>query len=128
MLEIHQLNDLSKYSSVLETLPQNNVYEAVEAYDTGGNVTGYAIYSYTDESVCIYCCEYNNNDILLCDGILRTVLFKACLKGIDRGICYAETDGKNLFEKMHYGTPERPSEVVSINDFLDGCKNCGQVH
>lgn len=123
MLEIHQTNDISKYDHILENLSTDKQYEAVESYGKDGEVTGFAVYAYENDSVCIYHCEYGE-DTALCDGILRTVLFKACLKGIDKGICRATINGTNLFEKFRYGTSEAPYEVKSISDFLDGCKKC----
>ncbi len=123
MLEIHEVRNISDYKQVIDKLPENpeNI-KAVEAMSREGNVIGSGIYSYKEDSVIIYTCQYGN-DADLGDGILRAILFKAMLKGIDIGICLAENGGINLFNRMKYTKPDT-NKIESINDFLNSCRNC----
>lgn len=123
MLEIHEVKDISYYKKIADNLPvhpQN--LKAVEAMSRDGKVIGSGIYSYEDGNVVIYTCEYGD-DTDLGDGILRSILFKAMLKGIDTGVCIAENDGINLFNKMKYTKPDS-NKIESINDFLNKCRRC----
>ena len=71
MLEIHEIPDISKYNLILEGLPPDkSKLRVVEAFGRAKMVTGFAVFSYEEDCVNIYRCEYGD-DIDLCDGILR---------------------------------------------------------
>lgn len=126
MLEMRELPDIKKYSEIINSLPDKNAdYKVIESFGKAKMITGFAVYSYEEDAVVIHHCEYGE-DIELCDGILRTVLFKAIFKGIDRGICLACEDKTNLFDKMRY--PQNDGhEIASINNFLNSCKKCKEI-
>lgn len=125
MLEIRELQDTAKYSSIFEKLGEEREYRVVESFNSEHEVSGYAVYSWTPESVIIHDVFFGK-DILLGDGILRAVLFKACLKGIECGICLACDGEINWFEKMKYETIE-PGKISPISSFLDGCSKCKEM-
>ncbi len=123
MLEIHEVKDILYYKKIADRLPVHPQYpKAVEALSSEGEIIGSGIYSYDNDAVVIYTCDYGD-DWCLGDGILRSILFKAMLKGVDKGVCLAEKDGVNLFIKMKYTKPDI-NIIESINDFLSGCRNC----
>lgn len=125
MLEIRELHDTSKYNDVFKKLGDEKEYRVVESFGHDHEVNGYAVYSWTPEAVIIHDVSFGN-DILLGDGILRSVLFKACLKGIECGICLAYEEETNLFDKMKYKTAE-PGKIAPISSFLDGCSKCKEM-
>ncbi len=126
MLEIHEIPDISKYNLILEGLPADkSKLRVVEAFGRAKMVTGFAVFSYEEDCVNIYRCEYGD-DIDLCDGILRSILFKASMKGIDTGKCMAQADGENLFTKMHY-TKGNETMIQSIASLMNGCKRCKEM-
>ncbi len=125
MLEIRELQDTAKYSEVFKKLGEEKEYRVVESFGSDHEVTGYAVYSWSPEAVIIHEACFGR-DILLGDGILRAVLFKACLKGIECGICLACEEKTNLFDKMKYETTE-PGKIFPISSFLDGCSRCKEM-
>ena len=60
----------------------------------------------------------------LCDGIIRSILFKACLKGIDDAIFKIDDVNKiNELKKLNF--VENDNKTLSfIDDFMNSCKNC----
>ena len=50
----------------------------------------------------------DGGDLMLCDGLVRSVLFKSCLKGI----------GTAVFDI------EDSSKLENIDSFMNGCDNC----
>lgn len=126
MLEIRELQDTEKYSEVFKRLGgKSDEYRVVESFGHDHEVNGYAVYSLSPEAVIIHEADFGK-DILLGDGILRAVLFKACLKGTECGICLACDGDTNLFEKMKYETSE-PGKISPISSFLDGCSKCKEM-
>ncbi len=126
MLEIHEIQDISKYNSILEGLPADKSrLRVVESFGSAETVTGFAVFSYEEDCVNIYHCEYGD-DTELCDGILRSVLFKASFKGIDTGKYILRAGSENLFAKMHY-TKENETVIESIDSLMNGCKRCKEI-
>ncbi|MDO5560747.1 MAG: hypothetical protein Q4F95_14290 [Oscillospiraceae bacterium] len=123
MLQIHENKDLSEYSSAVTGIDDPRV---VESIGSDGEKTGYAVYSYTDNMVYIYRCEYGT-DIYLCDGILRAVMFKAYLRGIKKAQCEACSQGQNLFEKLKYPCNSQ-MQIESIDSFFNECKKCKEMN
>jgi len=124
MLEIHEAKNINAYRSVIDTLPSGREYKIIESYSPDGSVTGSGIYTFENDSVIICDCRYGD-DIDLCDGILRTILFKAMLKGVDTGKCEAYVAEKNLFDVMKY--PHLNYTIESIDNFLNSCKKCKEM-
>lgn len=124
MLEIHEAADKAVYKKITDTLPEGRDYKIIESYSRSGEVTGYGIYSFDDGCVVIYSCGYGE-DRDLCDGILRTIMFKAMLSGTDKARCEVFSEGKNLFDLMHY--PNSENIIESIDNFLNSCKKCKEM-
>ena len=118
MLEICQVTDLNKYINIINTINDNEI-KVMEAYDKE-NVLGYALFSYSEDIINIYELKYNG-DLNLCDGIVRAILFKASLIGIDK----AEYHFEELESIQKLGLIDKNSNYLSsIKIVMDGCRNC----
>ncbi len=119
MLEIHQKADVENYFDHFKKFNIPNDANVVEAFDNG-NVIGFAIYKIENDAVFIYDVEYGN-DLYLCDGIVRAVLFKASMLGINKA--KFEANDLSVFRKL--GFIEKESDwLISIESIMDGCKKC----
>ncbi|HOV41133.1 MAG TPA: hypothetical protein PLM59_05020 [Oscillospiraceae bacterium] len=119
MLEIHQRENIENYIDYFKKYNIPDDANVVEAFDKG-NVTGFAIYKIKEDAVFIYHVEYGD-DLYLCDGIVRTVLFKASMLGINK----AKFEAKDLSAFKKLGFLEKESDwLISIESVMDGCKKC----
>lgn len=120
MLEIHQNENTEKYTDYLDKLNISGTHmKVVEAHDRN-RVTGFCIFSYAEDAVTLYVAEYGE-DLYLCDGLVRAVLFKASLLGIDR----AEFAFADLADVRKLGFLEKDSRtLLSIQSIMGGCKSC----
>lgn len=124
MLEIQETLELSRYKSVIEAAGNDDLH-ITEAFDKG-EVNGFIAYAYDSEAVIIY--DFNDNDDLyLCDGLVRSVLFKGCLKGLDKAefkIC----DEKKLSRlKSLLFVKDNSNMLENMNEFMDKCKKCKEI-
>jgi len=124
MLEIHEARNINDYKQITDLLPEGREYKIIESYSPDGSVTGSGVYSFEEDCVVIYDCRFGS-DYDLCDGILRTILFKAMLRGTDIGRCEACDGEKNLFDVMKY--PHINYKIESIDNFLNSCKKCKEI-
>lgn len=115
MLEIHQREDIKGYEEMIKGIEYPIIIEAV----TGDNVDGYCIYSIADGEVFIHRLSYND-DICLCDGIIRTALFKVSFLGIDKA-CFAP-EIKDTAKKLHLC--DENGVLSSIESVMSGCEGC----
>ena len=80
MLEIQERFDTAGYEELLAANPGVVKLHITEALD-GGNVLGFIAYSYEGDKTVVY--DYDDGgDLMLCDGLVRSVMFKSCLKAI----------------------------------------------
>ena len=92
-----------------------------ETFDKG-RVNGYGLFHLDSECVFLDYIE-DGGDILLFDGIARTVLFKAMLSGIDK----AELSQNQIEKYKMLGFVQNNYKTIdSIDDFLSKCKSCGK--
>ncbi len=85
MLQILKRKDVKGYEAELSELGLDPFFtEISEAVDNGA-VTGYAIYVLTPEALFIHKVEANG-DTVLYDGIVRSILFLAALKGVEKAV------------------------------------------
>ncbi|MEG0614507.1 MAG: hypothetical protein RR540_02025 [Oscillospiraceae bacterium] len=120
MLEIHQKADIIGYEKFIDKAKINpNEVKIVEAFDKG-KVIGYGIFSYSEDTVKIFAVDYGD-DKYLCDGIVRTILFKASMLFIDKAEFVFEN--LSLMEQLHF--LEKGSNTLnSIKNVMDNCKSC----
>lgn len=123
MLEIHQKKDISGYEGYLRKINANaNDILIVEAFDKK-NVIGFCIFSYEKDCVNLYQIEYGDDKYLF-DGIVRAVLFKASMIGIDKAKYYFED--LSLLKK--FGTVDKEGNCLScIQNVMNGCNNCKKI-
>lgn len=120
MLEIHQRNDLEGYSKYLNEFGlSSSDAQIIEAIDNN-NVLGFSIFSYESDTVIIHCVNYNE-DKYLCDGIIRTVLFKASLIGIDKA--QFKMSDLSIAENLGF-ILKGSNSLASIQTIMNNCKNC----
>lgn len=121
MLEIKEKLFADGYESTVEYADCENLH-ITEALD-GKKVTGYIAYSYEKDRTIIY--DYNDGgELLLCDGLVRSVILKSTLKGIESVEFKLSCKDKylNLY-KLKF-LHENETVVENINVFMNGCQNC----
>jgi len=124
MLKILETSDNAKYSTILEKISISEYAELhiSEAKENDG-VKGYIIYSYTPEQVTIY--DVNDgHDYNYCDGLVRSVLFKAELKGIEKAVFLV--DNPEMLKRLTLlGFVKNDEKTIdSIVDIMENCKKC----
>lgn len=97
-------------------ISQAHISEAVD----GAKVIGWAIYTITDDQITIYRI-YPENDLLLFDGIIRSVLFLAEQKGIQKALVIG-----NVVSPAQKLSLLGDSEdlIYPISAVFNGCKHC----
>lgn len=128
MLRILEQTDLAKYSDVtagLQLSPFDELHIS-EATENDG-VKGFIIYSYTPEAVTIHALD-DGGDLNHCDGLVRSVLFKAELKGIGRAVFRIEApDMRKRLEMLRF-VQNGQNVLENIADIMDSCKSCKENH
>ena len=115
MLEILEAKDLTPYAAYETPRVSLHVVESMAA----GVCNGFAVFSYEADRVTVYACDAKG-DLALYDGIIRTVLFKAMLRGIDRAEYLCATE---QLQKLHLCDPD--TNVCScIAELMNGCAGC----
>lgn len=119
MLEIHSGN-IKRYS---KNIIEHNITDdakVVEAFDEKEEVIGHAIYVEKEDIIEIYEVDCNP-DLYLYDGIVRTILFKGMLKGINK----AEYNLKDMTKIYKLRLSDKDSnKLSSIESIMNSCKNC----
>ncbi|MCD7727690.1 MAG: hypothetical protein LUH08_00975 [Ruminococcus sp.] len=122
MLEIKVAEDREKYFEELSKFGlDEDLTLVVESYDKG-EVNGYGFYHLEGDSVSIDYIE-SYQDLILFDGIVRSILFKAMLSGIDKAVFSDVQLGK--FQMLGF-VQNNYKTLDSIGDFLSKCKSCGK--
>ena len=124
MLEIHERNDTNGYEAVVGSITNGTVH-IVESLNKG-DVNGYGVYT-TDgtadaQHIVIY--DYSGEEWDIIDGVIRTILFKGMLGGINKcDFRISDNDKMAKLTKLGFITADRLS-IDDINDFMSGCKSC----
>ena len=121
MLTILEAKDISRYTSLISGLdcPDVHVSELTEP----DGVKGFIVYAYKPEQVEIFAVQ-DGGDMNYCDGLVRSVLFKAELRGLERAV-FHETDPemrKRLALLRFVKNDENILEPIA--DIMDSCKSC----
>ncbi len=121
MLEIREKNSSEGYEELAGLAGENKLHIA-ESYEKD-RVSGYIAYAYGKDKTMIF--NYSSGgDLDLCDGLVRSVLFKSILKGIDKAV-FMLTD-KQKYEnliRLRFITAD-DNTMHNLNEFMNGCKNC----
>lgn len=120
MLEIQEKFSTEGYEELVKSA-NDPLLHITEALDKG-NVIGFIAYSYSSDAAIIY--DYDDGgDLMLCDGLARSVLFKTCLKGIGKVEIKCSDEKLVSLEKLKF--VKRGDRVIEDPDsFMNGCANC----
>ena len=122
MLEIQERFDTEGYEELVSAHKNVVKLHITEALDKG-SVIGFIAYSYEGDRTVIYDYE-DNGDLMLCDGLVRSVLFKSCLKAIDKAVFELPDEHKyEPLRKLRFISGESRT-AENIDSFLNGCENC----
>lgn len=114
MLEIRENLSPDGYGN----FPENS--HITEAFD-GERVIGYIAYSYERDRTVVHGMD-DGGDIMLCDGLVRSVIFKSCLKAIDT-LVFGSPDCLENLRRLKFITGDS-FIVENIDRFMNGCKDC----
>ncbi|MBO7396019.1 MAG: hypothetical protein J6U16_07890 [Ruminococcus sp.] len=121
MLEIQERFDTAGYEHIIAAAGINNVH-ITEAL-VGGNAVGYIAYAYEAERTVVY--DYSDGgDLMLCDGLVRSVMLKSAMKGIET-MAFEFTDKNKLASlvKLHF-LAEGSNVCENVDSFLNACEHC----
>ena len=82
MLQILRQEEKDNYIDLIRSLGIDPDTALISEAVDSGKVTGYAVYTLTPEEISVYCVE-PEADLVLWDGIARSILFSAVLKGVE---------------------------------------------
>lgn len=121
MLEIQEKFSTEGYESVADA-SKGSMLHITEAFDKG-NVIGFIAYSYEGDRTIVY--DYSDGgDLFLCDGLVRSVMFKSCLKGINTvTFTLSDTSKYKNLRKLRFISADSDT-AENIDNFMNGCKNC----
>ncbi len=119
MLQILKREDKSLYLPQISALGFNECDVSISEAVDGGETLGYAIYKLTPE--CLEILKISpQNDLVLFDGIVRSILFLAVLKGVER----AEFKLGSLAEAQKLGFIKNNNVLEPISQIFGGCEGC----
>lgn len=120
MLQIIKKSGHEGYENILSelNLSQNENVMISEAVN-GDRIDGYGIYEISKEEIIVYSVSCGG-DLTLADGILRSILFLAALKGIERAVLL---NGAELIAKQ-LGIVKAGNILEPISDIFTGCEGC----
>lgn len=121
MLEIQEKFDTTGYEMLTGRAGNNNLHitEAMEQ----GSAVGFIAYAYQAESTVVY--DYNDNgDLMLCDGLVRSVMFKSVLKGIETMIFdIPDNDKFDNLKKLRFLSGDS-NICENLDSFMNACESC----
>lgn len=121
MLEIQENFNTAGYESIIALAGLNNLHitEAIEK----NQVAGFIAYAYESERTVVY--DYNDNgDLMLCDGLVRSVMFKSVIKGIET-MAFEISDRSKFgnLKKLHF-ISDNSNICENLNSFMNACESC----
>ena len=122
MLEIQEKFGTEGYEELVKKHSSVVMMHITEALDRGEPI-GFIAYSYEGDHTCIYDID-DGGDLMLCDGLVRSVLFKSCLKAIDKAVFEIDDQSKlERLRKLRF-IPQDGNTAENIDNFMNGCENC----
>ncbi|MDE5764339.1 MAG: hypothetical protein K2N49_04105 [Ruminococcus sp.] len=121
MLEIQEKFDTQGYEEIIAVAGTDNIH-ITEAMDNGKS-TGYIAYVYEPECTVVYGYD-DGGDLMLCDGLVRSVMFKSVLKGIGTMIFKLhDTNGFINLRKLKF-LEDNSTVCENLDRFMNACQNC----
>ncbi len=121
MLEIQEKFNTTGYEEIVSAANGRKLH-ITEALDSG-RTAGFIAYSYEDAHTVVY--DYSDmGDLMLCDGLVRSVMFKSVLKGIETMVFEIADKSKfaNL-KKLRFLTDDG-NVCKDLNSFMNACESC----
>lgn len=122
MLEMKSCTDITKYFDIL---PQTCLAPLIVESVDGDNVQGFVIFEYDNNLVVIHALGCGD-DLALCDGLVRTALFKGLMAGITNAKFNLGGDEKSISMCKKLRFFENADDIINIDDILGGCKGCSK--
>ena len=122
MLKILEQTNHEPYRAVLDTIRSQYPLYLTEAMD-GEQVTGYIVYAYEPDAVAVHAVD-DGGDLMLCDGLVRSVLFKGLLRGLNKGVFRLQDTA--MLDKMRTlrFVNNGQNTLENIAEIMDNCKSC----
>ena len=121
MLEIQERFDTVGYEK-LAPEADHAALHITEALDRE-SVIGFIAYSYGTEKTVVY--DYDSGgDIMLCDGLVRSVMLKSVLQGIKHMLFDLKEDGKFADLKKLGFIRGDSRQCNDLESFMNGCQSC----
>lgn len=122
MLEIQEKHGTEGYEQLIAAHSDVVMLHITEAIESG-KVTGFIAYSYEGDKTVVY--DYDDRgDIVLCDALVRSVLFKSCLKAIGKCEFDLPDEGRYAALRKLRFLEEGSCTAENIDRFMNGCENC----
>ena len=121
MLEIQEKLSSDGYQELRKAAGSAELH-ITEALDRD-DVIGFIAYSYGADKTVVY--DYDDGgDMMLCDGLVRSVMLKSTLKGIKHMLFELPDDGKyeNLRKLRFISGDSR--QCPDVESFMNGCQHC----
>ena len=125
MLRILEQKNFDAYQQKIQDLqlPSDLPMHLTEALDDDNQVKGYILYAYQPEAVIIYLLN-DGQDWNYCDGLVRSVLFKAQLRGLEKAV-FEITDSVLKERLVKLGFVKHDEKVLeNISEIMESCKKC----
>ncbi len=125
MLKILEQTNHEPYRAVLDAIRSEYPLYLTEAME-GEQVTGYIVYAYESDAVAVHAIQ-DGGDLMLCDGLVRSVLFKGLLRGLNRGVFrLQDTAMMERMEKLRF-VKNNQNTLDDIAEIMDNCKSCKEA-
>ncbi|MBR1529047.1 MAG: hypothetical protein IJ642_07075 [Oscillospiraceae bacterium] len=125
MLRILEQKNFTAYQNQIQNLnlPEPAELHLSEALDDENAVKGWILYAYQPERIVIYSLD-DGNDWNYCDGLVRSVLFKAQLRGIEKAVF--EIADQTVFARLKtLGFVKNDNKILeNISEVMENCKKC----
>jgi hypothetical protein len=121
MLEIQERSGSEGYEDIVTAAAGREVH-ITEALDRG-EVIGWIAYVYEPEQTVVLGCD-DGGDLLLCDGLVRSVMLKSCMKGISRAVFdLRDESGYAALRRLRF-IPQDSNVCEGLDSFMNGCESC----
>ncbi|MBP5578365.1 MAG: hypothetical protein J6X56_02625 [Ruminococcus sp.] len=120
MLEIQERLSSDGYEELRKAAGGAELH-ITEALDKG-EVIGYIAYSYGTDRTVVYGLD-DGGDIMLCDGLVRSVMLKSVMKGIKRMLFELDDSCFDKLKKLRFVKGDS-RQCGDLDSFMNGCQSC----
>lgn len=123
MLQILQTRHIENYSDIIKKLGIDSDTVSVAEATEQDKVTGFGVYYIDFDKMAVVIRYAKYDDLMLADGIYRSILFLAMMKGIEKAEFVLDDEKLSVdVKKLHLA--DENMKIESISEMLDGCQNC----